>query len=136
MTDLQISTDLSIHTCGGCGWTYGIPSGWHDHAKSHGLRWRCPNKLCSWESVGYQTSELQKVKDQLAQRDQTLAFRQERIDSLNRMLGDKQRQNAALRGVVTRTKKRIGHGVCPCCKRTFSQLSQHMKTKHPHYGKA
>jgi len=32
-----------------------------------------------------------------------------------------------------RLKKRVKAGVCPCCKRTFKQLSAHMKHKHPDY---
>lgn len=30
-------------------------------------------------------------------------------------------------------KKRTAAGVCPCCTRTVSQLSEHMKAKHPEY---
>lgn len=27
--------------------------------------------------------------------------------------------------------KRVNKGVCPCCNRTFQNLANHMKTKHP-----
>lgn len=30
-----------------------------------------------------------------------------------------------------RLKKRATAGVCPCCNRSFVQLSRHMKSKHP-----
>ena len=39
----------------------------------------------------------------------------------------------ATRGVVTRFKRRVSTGVCPCCNRTFKQLSAHMKTQHPDF---
>ena len=29
---------------------------------------------------------------------------------------------------------RVGHGVCPCCNRTFGDLYRHMSTKHPGYA--
>lgn len=45
----------------------------------------------------------------------------------------KQRQLAAQKGVTTRIKNRIGNGVCPCCKRTFTNLARHMKGQHPDY---
>ena len=32
---------------------------------------------------------------------------------------------------MARLKKRVTHGVCPCCSRTFKQLAAHMKLKHP-----
>ncbi len=44
------------------------------------------------------------------------------------------REKAALRGVVTKVKKRVGSGVCPCCNRHFSALSRHMKHMHPAYA--
>lgn len=39
----------------------------------------------------------------------------------------------ATKGVVTRLKKRVSNGVCPCCNRTFKQLSAHMANKHPEF---
>lgn len=39
----------------------------------------------------------------------------------------------ATKGVVTRMKKRIGNGICPCCHRNFHNLKRHMNTKHPKY---
>ena len=39
----------------------------------------------------------------------------------------------AQRANVTKLKKRISAGVCPCCTRTFSNLSRHMATQHPDY---
>lgn len=34
---------------------------------------------------------------------------------------------------ITRLKKRVKAGVCPCCKRTFKQLVAHMKHQHPNW---
>lgn len=42
----------------------------------------------------------------------------------------------ATQGVVTRMKRRVGAGTCPCCQRTFRQLSKHMAQKHPDFTKA
>lgn len=39
----------------------------------------------------------------------------------------------ATKGVVTRMKRRVSAGTCPCCKRTFKQLSAHMAMKHPDF---
>jgi DNA-binding XRE family transcriptional regulator len=41
----------------------------------------------------------------------------------------------AHRGAKTRLKNRIANGVCPCCNRTFKNLSQHMQGEHPDFGK-
>jgi DNA repair exonuclease SbcCD ATPase subunit len=39
--------------------------------------------------------------------------------------------HAATKGQLTKTRKRIANGVCPCCHRTFKQLASHMAHKHP-----
>ena len=44
------------------------------------------------------------------------------------------RRAAAFKGIVTRTKRRVGNGVCPCCKRTFQNLARHMHGQHPEYA--
>ena len=41
----------------------------------------------------------------------------------------------ATKASVTKLKKRIANGVCPCCHRTFAQLGRHMANKHPEYEK-
>lgn len=42
-----------------------------------------------------------------------------------------ERRAAAARGQVTKIKKRVGKGVCPCCNRSFQNLHRHMTTEHP-----
>lgn len=44
-----------------------------------------------------------------------------------------ERRVRAYRGVVGKMRRRVGNGVCPCCNRTFKQLSAHMENKHPHF---
>jgi hypothetical protein len=53
-----------------------------------------------------------------------------------RVVAQRDQAEASLRatkGVVTKLKKRVSAGTCPCCNRTFQQLARHMKTKHPDF---
>jgi hypothetical protein len=78
-----------------------------------------------------QEQKLRRERDRLTQR---LA---EKDDAIAYQRGERERaerQLSATKGVVTRIKNRIGHGVCPCCNRTFGDLSKHMATKHPTYA--
>lgn len=43
------------------------------------------------------------------------------------------RSHAATKGKLTKLHKRVANGVCPCCNRSFKQLSRHIKNKHPDY---
>ena len=44
-------------------------------------------------------------------------------------------QRRAAKGQLTKIKKRIIGGVCPCCNRQFVKLRDHMKSEHPNYAK-
>ena len=47
-----------------------------------------------------------------------------------------ERSNRALRGHLTRQRKRAAAGMCPCCRRTFENVARHMESQHPGYGEA
>jgi hypothetical protein len=60
--------------------------------------------------------------------------RERRRAEANRdLLAAEERSHAATRGHLTRAKKRSAAGTCPCCNRTFKQLSRHMKVRHPEF---
>lgn len=44
------------------------------------------------------------------------------------------RRLTAQRGATKRLSNRVKNGVCPCCTRSFTNLREHMKTKHPDYS--
>lgn len=76
-------------------------------------------------------SKLRRERDRLTQQ---LAERDDEIARQRRLREETERSLHATRGVVTRIKNRVGHGVCPCCTRSFENLAKHMKTKHPTYA--
>lgn len=84
----------------------------------------CPNG----HSQHYTEDEIKKLKDTIASKDRDLEWMRAQKTRAEREL-------SAQKGQVTKIKNRISHGVCPCCKRTFSQLARHMKMKHPDFKK-
>lgn len=76
-------------------------------------------------------TKLRRERDRLAQQ---IAERDDRIKALRDSNDHIERRLNATRGVVTRIKKRVGHGVCPCCNRTFGNLARHMSSEHPAYS--
>lgn len=42
-------------------------------------------------------------------------------------------QRRAAKGQLTKIRKRIANGVCPCCNRSFTPLAEHMRTEHPDF---
>lgn len=71
--------------------------------------------------------ERDRLAQQIAERDDAVRQQARRADQAERRL-------SATRGVVTRIRNRVGRGVCPCCSRSFSNLANHMQTKHPDYA--
>lgn len=45
---------------------------------------------------------------------------------------DRERKKA--KRALMRHKKRSAAGLCPCCNRTFSNMTRHMKSEHPDYN--
>lgn len=68
-------------------------------------------------------SEAQKLRDELARKDEVLAAEQARGARMRRERDEVVRAHKRMR-------TRVMNGVCPCCNRTFQNLLQHMKTEH------
>lgn len=115
--------------CWRCDVVYGMSETMHERRKKDGESFFCPNG----HSAAYKETEadrMRRERDRLAQR---VAEKDDEIRRQRELREGTERQLAATRGVVTRIKNRVGHGVCPCCNRTFGDLSRHMATKHPTY---
>jgi hypothetical protein len=118
LTTLAYTGRLHVTTCW-CGLPHAIPESLYAQAENHGRSIYCP--------LGHQWI----VKDTF---EQKLRREQQRHEATRDLLAQEERSHAATRGHLTRTKKRVGAGVCPCCHRTFRQLARHMEAKHPDYG--
>lgn len=113
-------------SCCVCGIQFGLPKDYESERRRDGKGFHCPNKhsLC----FDPQGSEEKKLECQLA-------GERARHDQTKANLVDTKRSLIAEKGHRTRLKKRVANGVCPCCNRSFQNLSRHMTTKHPGYSK-
>lgn len=125
MNTLTYSGTLVTRTCW-CGIRHAIPQELSNEAdRNKDTSVYCPVGH-SWVSGSHEKRESEKLRGELeAERNRLRATRD--------LLTHEERSHAATRGHLTRTKKRVAHGVCPCCNRTFQQLGRHMKAKHPEY---
>ena len=115
--------------CCECGIAFYVPGKWRQNKVSTGGDFKCPNG----HGLTYGDSEadtLRRERDKLKQR---IAYKDDRINSLNQRVDGLQKSRAAVQGHLTRVKKRAKAGVCPCCNRTFKQLAAHMAEKHPDF---
>jgi hypothetical protein len=122
---------LVVEHCCSCGVAFGMTQAMHrdcrrrSQASPHETRtFYCPN--------GHPQSYIgENVEQRL--RDE-LKWQQERNAALDDIVKSERRSHAATKGQLTKTRKRVGDGVCPCCNRSFASLAAHMASKHPDYA--
>jgi hypothetical protein len=123
MTTLSRTVTLELITCSSCDVAFAMPAAMLRRRRDDGQVFWCPNGC---QQVFRETQEQRLAREV----EHLRASRQ----SLRDQLAASERSNRAMRGVVTKTKRRVGNGVCPCCNRHFVNLERHMKGQHPSYG--
>lgn len=113
--------------CWKCRVQYCLPSDLYSTAKRDpDIRFFCPHGHSAHYPEGETEADgIRRERDRLKQ-DQA------------RLEGEvRAAQNRAIKAEAEtkRMKKRASAGSCPCCKRTFSNMAAHMKTKHPGFAK-
>lgn len=121
---LQIVETYNVHCCASCGVSYALTDAYETRRRDDHERFYCPNghgqSYPQKNEAEKQRERAERLERQLANRDETL-----RIERAS---------HSATKGQLTKTRKRIAHGVCPCCKRSFANLERHMSGQHPEFA--
>lgn len=128
-TITQLRTYVVV-TCYKCGCDFGIPTHLRATLLETGQSFFCPNG----HSQAYCESEVDRLKKQVDQEKRNAEWYRQQAETRGRARDRAEHQVRAYKGVITKTKRRIAHGVCPCCQRTFQDLARHMKGQHPDYA--
>ena len=122
-----VGVRLVVHVCPMCQCVYAIPEDLHDRAGADSdVYFHCPN--------GHSLHYTETLREKLDRQKRATEYAKNRAISWMDQCGAAERSGRATKGHVTRLKKRVAAGVCPCCNRTFKDLARHMKSKHPDYG--
>lgn len=132
-------TSLEIRVCPSCGVTYAIPVRLRKDRQEKGGSWYCPNG----HTLSYTTTDHDRLKKEAADLRKKLDAEKANLDWWRQRADDhaketdKERARAnGYKGALTKVKKRVGNGVCPCCRRSFSDLHRHMASKHPGFAES
>jgi hypothetical protein len=130
--ELKYADTLEVHICPTCFVAYAIPKAMSARKHEDGSNWFCPNghHVVFSKSLKDKLDEVRRERDRLKQNE---AYYEQRAAEQERELKHAKRVATTLKGRVTKITKRVGHGVCPCCNRTFQQLARHMSAKHPDF---
>ena len=133
MSTTFVTTALVHETCcrADCGVPFGIESNHQRELLRSHANFYCPNGHSQHYTA---KTEAERERELREQRERELTFAREQRDrALNRESATARRL-IATKGVVTRIRRRVAHGVCPCCQRTFANLARHMAGQHPDFA--
>ena len=128
--ELSLEVKLTAIDCGECGGTYAINERYRKQQYDHAGTWHCPYCRTGW---GFEETEADRLKKEIANQEQRRRWAEERATAARAEAEHQAARAAGFKGALTKTKKRVAAGVCPCCNRSFENLRRHMDTKHPDY---
>jgi hypothetical protein len=123
--DIDIELRLMAIECCSCGVPFGIGAHFQKARRADQRTFFCPNGHSNYYPAPKRT-EADRLRDQLDAARSLAQRERERRETA-------ERQRSAARGQVTRIKRRVANGVCPCCNRSFADLRRHMTGQHPDY---
>lgn len=127
---IQSRRTYTEHQCRKCGGYFGMDEKlgertWGGPNNEAGGSFWCP--WCGSDFRGVGESDLDRARRDAKRADQRAKERLRRLEA-------ERRSHAATKGVLTKTRKRVGKGVCPCCNRHFVNVEKHMAGQHPDYS--
>lgn len=126
-TQTYIGT-LVVETCCNCGIVFGIDRDTYDRRSEDHKNFYCP----AGHGQHYTgKTEADKLKEQIQQLETNLQYSRNRRDELHNQVQQLNYSVRAQKAAKTKIINRVKNGVCPCCNRTFHNLQNHFKTKHP-----
>lgn len=118
---------MFISDCPSCGVIFGITTEYEDRRREDHKGWYCPNG----HRMGF-TGPTDAEKRAARAEESAKQLQAKLIAERNK--ADAARRDAAeAKASETRLRWRVGHGVCPCCQRSFPALAAHVATKHPDF---
>ena len=122
---MMFSHEFKLITCchGTCGITFAVPNWWEQGKRQTHSDFYCPNGHIQSFSGESDLEKVQRERD--IARQQVARAEQESVEANARAaLAQKQKR---------RLEKRASAGACPCCQRSFSNMANHMRNKHPEF---
>lgn len=114
--------ELEKMTCKNCNGIFALNREYILHQRTHAGGYYCPYCQTLWV---WRESESDKLRKLLAEKHKEVT-----ASKCEAMRERQLKEETSLRMKAERKLKRVDHGVCPCCNRTFRNLARHMASKH------
>lgn len=135
LIEQKLITEECCHS--GCGVLFAMTEEFASERRKDHCLWYCPNGHSQHYSG---KNEEERLKAQLAEERRQRQSAEQRVamyadearEEREKAAHERKRANG-YKGHATRISRRVKHGVCICCNRTFADLAAHMATKHPDF---
>lgn len=128
---LTATTTFEIETCCRCGMQFAVTSEFRQRRRDDHGDFYCP----SGHGQHYTgKSDAQKERERADRLSAALDRAERRAANAEENTRIERVSHAATKGQLTKTRKRIANGVCPCCHRSFANVKRHMDSQHPDYA--
>lgn len=127
-------TGVMWQECINCGVQFATTPFFDERRRADKRSFYCPNghpQAYTESEADKLRRERDRLKQETARLEEVAATARRQADMARSREILANRSAAAYLGQVTKLRKRVGNGACPCCNRTFSDLQRHMQTKHP-----
>ena len=128
---LSFPKTYTVFECCNCGVAYAVTTDFERRRREDGTAFYCPRG----HSQVFTKTEVQKLKEQLAAKQAEAERAHARANAHWAEKCRAENRAKAYRGAVTKIRKRVAAGVCPCCRRNFQNLARHISDQHPKFGK-
>lgn len=122
---------LIIETCFECAMPFAMSATFRDKRLRDGKTFHCP--AGHLQHYTRRKEREQELEDQLRRAKDSESFYRNQAMRNRQEANHERRSKAAYKGHLTRIKKRIANGVCPCCRRSFQNVQRHMEGQHPDF---
>lgn len=127
---LSLETDWAVVDCCSCGCLFAVPAGVHRRWRDDSRIWFfCPNG----HRQHYTEGEIQRLRKLQENAEHRVRMAEKREQWAKEIARRAEYRRRAIKGQLTKARKRIANGVCPCCNRTFQNVRRHMQRKHPDF---
>lgn len=116
-----VNINIVTETCYLCGCVFGLEKQFKENRVSDKESFYCPN--------GHSQSYVGETSADKAERLQ----RELEAEKKKKEWAENDARKA--KAETKKLKTRVKNGCCPCCKRSFTNLARHIKTKHPEFAK-
>jgi chromosome segregation ATPase len=137
MSTITVETHLVTQACVSCGMLFAVAEDYDRRRREDHQQFYCP---AGHSQVYSGKSEAERLREQLAAKEREVLAAKSRIEAEQQRTANARSERDAVtrslratRAVVTRTKKKIVAGRCPCCSHQFKNLRDHMAKEHPKY---